>query len=178
MGKPSGQGHEVSVAAKPSTFQRELPTGWSEERRRLSCPGVQFGSDPPNLEAIEAHRTRAAVAQADFLLFSARSSARATLAPAPPPSSQEPAPSPLPRFSTATRSGLPFIGVVANEDSPCLLPARLANPRAPCVIFGSSAALGYFRCCWLFQGLLVRSQRRFFFFRVRSRSGCSRVPDV
>lgn len=98
--------------------------------------------------------------------------------PRPPPGSQEPAPLPLPRFSPATRSGLPFIGTAANERSPFLLPARPANRRAPCVIFGCSAALGYFRCCWLFQGLLARSQRSCFFFRVRSRSGCFRLPDV
>lgn len=98
--------------------------------------------------------------------------------PRPPPGSQEPAPLPLPRFSPATRSGLPFIGTAANERSPFLLPARPANRRAPCVIFGCSAALGYFRCCWLFQGLLARSRRSCFFFRVRSRSGCFRLPDV
>lgn len=136
------------------------------------------GSNLPNSEATEAHRTPATTAPAYFPLFPVCSSARAALAPAPPPSSQEPAPRPLPRFSPTTHSGLPFIDATANERSPFLLPARPANRRAPCVIFGSSTSLGYFRCCWLFQGLLARSLRRCFFFRVRSRSGCFRLPDV
>ena len=131
---------------------------------KLYSYGTLFGSDLPNSEATEAHGTPATTAPVDFPLFPARSSARAALAPAPPPSSQEPAPRQLPRFSPATRSGLPFIDATTNERSPFLLPARPANRRAPCVIFGSSTSLGYFRCCWLFQGLLARSQRRCFFF--------------
>lgn len=123
------------------------------------------------------HRTPEAAAPADFPLFPARSSACAAPAPAPPPSSQEPGPSTLPRFSPATRSGLHFIGATPNKRSPFLLPALPANRRSPCVIFGYSAALGYIRRCWLFQTLLARSQRRCFFFRVRSRSGCFRLPD-
>lgn len=145
---------------------------------KLSSYGTLFGSYLPNSEATEAPRTPATTAPADFPLFPAGSSARAALAPAPRPSSQEPAPGPLPRFFPATRSGLLFIDATANERSPFLLPARPANRRAPCVIFGSSTSLGYFRCCWLFQGLVARSQRRCFFFRVRSRSGCFRLPDV
>ncbi|KAJ8778452.1 hypothetical protein J1605_013639 [Eschrichtius robustus] len=85
----------------------------------------------------------------------------------------EPAARQLPRFSPATRSGLPFIGAAANESSLFLLPAHPANRRAPCVIFGSSGALGYFRCCWHFQGLFARSRRRCFFF-----SGFGAVPDA
>ncbi|XP_063114209.1 ADP-ribosylation factor-like protein 15 isoform X2 [Cavia porcellus] len=51
-------------------------------------------------------------------------------------------------------------------------PPPLANHRLLCVTFGSSAALGYFRCCWLFQELLACSLRRCFF------SGFGAVPDA
>lgn len=169
----------MSVATTPPAFRRSLPT-WGGKREgtlTLSSTGAQLCSALPNEETMEAHRTQAAAGPADFPLFPARSSACAAPAPAPPPSSQEPGPSMLPRFSQATRSGLPFIGAAANERSPFLLPALPANRRSPCVIFGSSAALGYIRCFWLFQGLLARNQRRCFFFRVRSCSGCFRLPD-
>ena len=157
------------MASTPPTFQRELPTGgWKET---LSSTPMEHCSAPiyptrrlQSTRTRQTTRTPATTAPVDFPLFPARSSARAALAPAPPPSSQEPAPRQLPRFSPATRSGLPFIDATTNERSPFLLPARPANRRAPSVIFGSSTSLGYFRCCWLFQGLLARSQRRCFFF--------------
>lgn len=151
------------MASTPPTFQRELPTGgWKETLSSTPMEHCSVPLYPTRRPRKHTERRR----QQHQLIFRspARSSARAALAPAPPPSSQEPAPRPLPRFSPATRSGLPFIDATTNERSPFLLPARPANRRAPCVIFGSSTSLGYFRCCWLFQGLLARSQRRCFFF--------------
>lgn len=152
--------------------------GW-EGTPRFLCTGAQFGSALPRIGGYGSTQNSGSCSTGIFSalpgsLFRLRSPSPRP----PPPSSQEPAPWPLPRFSPATRSGPLFIGTAANERSPFLLPARPANRRAPCVIFGCSAALGYFRCCWLFQGLLARSQRSCFFFRVRSRSGCFRLPDV
>lgn len=84
--------------------------------------------------------------------------------PAPPPQHRNKHPTGSRASLLPSAGGLPFIGASANERAPFLLPAHPANRRSLGVIFGSSAALGDFRCCWLFQELLSRSPRRCFFF--------------
>lgn len=178
-GNRSGERHQVSVATTPPTFQCELPTGWWEETLRLSRTAAQLGSDLPNLGTTEAHRIRAATAPADFPLFPSRSSARAALAPAP----------------SALLTG------ISSPTAPAFLPS---HPQRPAfyrrysqwaLSFPSARPSGQsprplcnlrlLGCSRLFSLLLafsgaVRSQPEtlLFFFRVRSRSGCSRLPDV
>lgn len=180
-GNRSGERHQVSVATTPPTFQRELPTGWWEETLRLSRTGAQLGSDLPNLETTEAHRIRAATAPApaDFPLFPSRSSARAALAPAPSTLltgiSSPAAPASLPShpqrptfYRRYSQWALSFPSARPSGQSP----RPLCNLR----LLGCSRL---FSLLLAFSGA-VRSQPEtlLFFFRVRSRSGCSRLPDV
>lgn len=141
LGRLSGERDDQWRPRLPRYSARFL-LGVGGDTKALQPGNTEFSFAVPNWEAVETQNS-GGDSTSRFSALLALSSACTTPTPAAPPQPRllrsphtNPHPPPLPRFSLTTDWGLPFIGAAANERASFLLPSRLANRRAPCVISG------------------------------------------